>query len=154
MTPYDKIINLLEANGINYQEFNHAPIYTTEDSSKVHGLSLAEGAKSMLVKSQGQFLLVVLSGSKRLDSKKLKQVLETRDLRFATPAEVNQQMGCMIGACYPFGSICQLMTFIDKSLINQASISLNPGIHHKSLRLDLIDYLRVESPFQVDVAAH
>ena len=154
MKPYDKIIELLQFNGIFYQEFRHDPVYSTEDAAKIRGLSLDEGAKSLLIKAKNEFVLVVLSGSKKLDSKKLKKSLGVRELRFATPAEVNQQMGCLVGACYPFGSLCQLQTYVDKSLINQSNISLNPGVHHKSLRIELIDFLQIESPLQVDIAAN
>src|SRR5436189_117970 len=116
MRPYEQIIVKLKEQGIDYKEFDHEPVYTSEDAAKIRGLSLDEGAKSLLLKAKENFVLVVLAGSKKLDSKKLKKLLGVKDLRFASPAEVQEQMNCMIGSCYPFGSLNGLNTYIDQSL--------------------------------------
>lgn len=152
MNPYEDIIGVLRANSINFEELDHEPVYTSEDAAKVRGLSVEAGAKSLLFKAKDKFVLVVLSGSKRVDSKKLKRLLAVKEIRFATPAEVNNKMGCIVGACYPFGSIAHLQTYLDKSLLNQSSISFNPGIHNKSIKIKLSDYLAVENPHKVDIS--
>ena len=78
--------------------------------------------------------------------------LGIKKFRFATPDEVNEKMLCNVGACYPFGSIVKLDTYIDKSLLNQSYISFNPGRHDKSIKMDLKDYLMIEDPKQLDVS--
>jgi len=83
MRPYDKITELLRAHHINYQELDHEPVYTSQEAARIRGLSLDEGAKSLLLKTKHKFVLVVLAGSKKLDSKKLKNILSVKDLRFA-----------------------------------------------------------------------
>ena len=153
MSSYEAITSLLNANSVNYQELDHDPVYTTEDAAKIPGLTLESGAKSMLLKTKNKFILIVMSGSKKLDSKKLKKALGVKEIRFATPAEVKDQMGCIVGACYPFGSIANLETYLDKSLLDQSSISINPGLHDKSLILKLSDFVLVEKPQIVDVSA-
>ncbi len=152
MNPYESIIGVLKANSIDYLEIDHDPVYTSVEAAKVRGLSLDEGAKSLLLKAKDKFILVVLSGSKKLDSKKLKKVLGVKDIRFASPAEVKDKMGCVVGACYPFGSVVQLETYLDNSLLAQSNISFNPGLHHKSVKIKLSDYLLVEKPLRVDVS--
>ena len=93
-----------------------------------------------------------MPGSKKLESKKLKLILGTKKLRFAAPEEVKEIMHCEIGACYPFGSIIGLDTYMDNSLKNQSKISFNPGLHHKSIMVKLSDYLSVENPKILDIA--
>lgn len=73
-------------------------------------------------------------------------------MRFATVNEVKEIMGCEVGACYPFGSIVHLDTYVDNSLLKQTSISLNPGAHNKSIQLKLSDYLMLENPKKLDVS--
>ena len=152
MNPYEDIINLLKNKNVQYEEFDHDPVYTSEEAGKIDGLSLEEGAKSLLLKAKDIFVLVVLSGDKKLDSKKLKKTLGIKDLRFATPAEVKDKMGCIIGACYPFGSVVGLKTYLDGSFATQQNISFNPGLHHKSVKIKLSDYLALEKPERVDVS--
>ncbi len=153
MHPYEEIVKALKAKSIHYVELDHDPVYTSEEAANIRGLSLDEGAKSLLLKTKDKFVLVVLSGSKKLDSKKLKKYLGVKDIRFASPAEVNDKLGCIVGACYPFGSIVGVETYVDKSLTTQSNISFNPGLHHKSIKISLSDYLVVENPTPVDVSS-
>jgi Ala-tRNA(Pro) deacylase len=153
MIPYEAIIGLLKAKSIKFEELNHEPVYTSEQAARVRGLSLDSGAKSLLLKSKDHFVLVVVSGGKKIDSKKLKIALGTKKLRFATPAEVKDEMKCEVGACYPFGSIVKLDTYLDSSLLSQKHISFNPGVHNKSIKLKLNDYLLIEKPSLLDVSA-
>ncbi|MCL5438495.1 MAG: NUDIX domain-containing protein [Patescibacteria group bacterium] len=141
--PYQTIINLLEANKIAFELIEHEPVYTSEQAAKVRGLSLKEGAKSLLLKAGDGFVLAVLPGNRKLDSKKLKNLLKVKDLRFATSEEVKKTMGCEIGACYPIGVIIGLKPFIDSSFLNTEIISFNPGVHAKSIKMNLRDFLKL-----------
>ncbi|MGD0284723.1 MAG: YbaK/EbsC family protein [Candidatus Saccharimonadales bacterium] len=152
MNPYESIINTLKTYSVNYSELEHEPVYTSEQAAKVRGLSIDTGAKSLLLKANDNYYLVVLSGSKKIDSKKFKMAIGIKKFRFATPDEVKEKMLCNIGACYPFGSIVKLDTYIDKSLIGQSIISFNPGRHDKSIKMDLKDYMMIENPKQIDIS--
>lgn len=152
MNPYESIINLLQINSTKFDELNHEPVYTSEQAAKVRGLSLDVGAKSLLLKANDYFVLIVLPGSKKIDSKKLKSALGIKKLRFATPQEVKDIMACEIGSCYPFGSIVGLNTYLDYSLLKQHLISFNPGVHDKSIQIKLSDYLILEHPKKLDIS--
>ena len=152
MDPYQKITYILSGNNVQYKEYNHKPIFTLEESSKINGLNINSGAKSLLLRSKNDYYLIVLPGSKRLDSKKLKQKIGTKDLRFASPAEVYEVLGCIVGACYPFGSFANLRTIIDTAYLDITDITFNPGIHTKTISMPLLDYLRIENPEQYSVS--
>jgi Ala-tRNA(Pro) deacylase len=149
--PYLKIKELLNANKIQYEEFEHEPVYTSEQAAKVRNYPIDSGAKSLLLKSRSEFLLAVLPGGKRLDSKKFKEVAGIGDFRFALPEEVKEIMGCEIGACYPFGNIIEVKTFVDKSLLANEHIIFNPGVHDKSIKIKVEDYLIVCNPNILEV---
>jgi len=153
MNPYEKILGVLNTNSVKYQVLDHEPVYTSEDAARVRGLSMESGAKSLLLKTKDNFILVVISGSKKIDSKKLKMLLGVKEVRFATPDEVEVKMGCKVGACYPLGSIASLKTYLDSSLLSQPKISFNPGVHNKSIKLKLNDYITLEDPEIIDTSA-
>ncbi|MDO8460905.1 MAG: YbaK/EbsC family protein [bacterium] len=144
--PYESIISVLKSNNITYEELEHEPVYTSEQAARIRGLSLREGAKSLLLKTKDRFVLAVLPGDKRLDSKKLKKKLSVKDLRFATPDEVKEIMGCEIGACYPFGNIIGIKPIVDQILAKNAFISFNPAVHNKSIKMKWIDYKNLVNP--------
>ena len=149
---YEKIINLLKTNNIPYKETKHEPVYTSEQASKVRGISISQGAKSLLLKCGNDFILAVLSGDRRLDSKKLKNILKIKNLRFALPEEVQDKMGCDIGACYPFGNLIELPTYVDNLLSKNDIISFNPGLHTHSIEIKWQDFYSVVKPNMVDIS--
>lgn len=149
--PYEKITQLLQEQGIAFEKIEHEPVYTSEQAAAVRGISLDAGAKSLLFKTKQGFVLAVLPGSKRVDSKKLKKILHAKDIRFATPEEVKEHMGCEIGSCYPLGVIAGLRTLVDESLGQNTVISFNPGRHDMSFKIRYADYQTLASPEVVDV---
>lgn len=152
-SPYDAIVRLLDDAHITYETLTHDPVYTSEQAAAVRGLSLQQGAKSMLFKAKnGGFVLVVLPGDRRVSSRLLKQALQAKDVRLASPAEVSEQMGCAIGACYPFGNVAGLRTLVDKSLEQNEVISFNPGRHDVSIKLPYADYVRLSKPEVVEIS--
>jgi len=150
--PYDKIIKLLEDKKVSYILSGHDPVYTSEQASRARGEPMDKGAKSLLVKTEGDFILAVLPGSKQLDSKKLRDLLGVKKMRFATPEEVKEVMGCEIGACYPIGSVAGIKTIVDNSLSDNGSICLNPGVHNKTIEIKWADYKSVTDFETADIS--
>lgn len=151
MSPYIKITFFLKHAGIEYEELEHEPVFTSEQAAQVRGISLTQGAKSLLIKAKDEFVLVILPGDKRLDTKKLKTLLGIKDMRFAKPEEVVEIMGCEIGACYPFGNLINVKMIIDKSLSENEIISFNPGVHNKSIKIKWQDYKSNVNPLMVNI---
>lgn len=66
---------------------------TSEEAATVRGVSLASGAKAMLIKDSGKtltlegvpFYLAVMSASTRFSSKQFKKIINCKNIRFATP---------------------------------------------------------------------
>lgn len=150
--PYEAILRLLDEAHIAYEKFEHEPVHTSEEAAAVRGVSMSQASKALLFKTkEGNFVLVVLPGDKRADSRKLKDLLQTKSIRFATPEEVVEQMGCKIGSCYPLGIIAGLRTLVDKSLGENESIFFNPGRHDVSIKMPYADYVRIARPDMVTI---
>ena len=151
--PYEAIIRLLDETHTNYEKFEHEPVFTSEEAAAVRGVSMSHAAKSLLFKTkEDDFVLVVLPGDKRADSRKLKDYLHTKSIRFVTPEEVIEQMGCQTGACYPLGVVASLRTLVDRSLGHNDAIFFNPGRHDVSIKMSYRDYEKLAVPELVNVA--
>ena len=83
MEVFEKIKKILDEKKIKYSAKHHEPVYTSEQAASVRGDSLKQGAKAMIVKTDSDFVLAVLSAEKRIDSKKLKKVLKSKNTSFA-----------------------------------------------------------------------
>ena len=69
---FEAIEKLLSSNNIQYKKLTHKPTKTSEESAQVRGVSLASGAKAMLIKQEKDsiFVLLVLSAARKLSSPK------------------------------------------------------------------------------------
>jgi Ala-tRNA(Pro) deacylase len=141
--PLEMIQELLDQESVEYELLEHDPVHTSEEAAQVRGGSPQTGAKSLLLKSEAGFLTVVLQGDARLDNKKVtKHLGVSRNPRFATPEEVQQQMGCQVGACYPLAHLAGLRTIIDHPFTQQEYMSFNPGVHDKTITMPMRDYMK------------
>ena len=151
--PYDAIIQLLDEAHCTYEKIEHEPVFTSEEAAAIRGVNMSQAAKSLLFKTkENNFVLVVLPGDKRADSRKLKACLGTKSIRFATPEEVEEHMGCKIGSCYPLGAIAGLTTLVDESLGQNKEIFFNPGRHDISIHMAYADYIALSRPKVIDIA--
>src|SRR3989338_8260014 len=103
MSLFQKIRDFLNQHQIPYTIIEHLPTPTSEDSARLRGEPLKIGAKALVLKTDDSFLMAVIPADRQLDTKKLKKLLHTRNLRFATPDELREKTGCEKGAVPPFG---------------------------------------------------
>ena len=91
-------------------------------------------------------LVIHFGHSKKIDSKKVKQMLGVESLRFATPEEVTELTGCVPGGVPPFANIFGLDLIVDKTIPMNEFMAFNAGERTKSLKLRTEDYLKLLTP--------
>jgi len=69
----------------------------------VRGTPLEAGAKALVVRAENRFVHCVLPAHLKADNARLRALVGTRTLRFATPDELLTLTGCAPGAVPPFG---------------------------------------------------
>ena len=124
MSVFEDIKNLLEKADVEFQVIEHAPVYTSEDASKIRDTSLAIGAKSLIWYADKSPILAVVPGNKKLNLKKFKQAFGFKDLRFATPEEVEGLTGLKIGSIPPIGKLLGLTSYFDASFLHDSEVVL------------------------------
>jgi len=165
-----KIKDLLEDRQVPYDYFEHEPVRTSEEASRIRpGYSLKQGAKALIVKvylkgsdgftsisdstkSDGQgpkedFVMLVIPGDAKFDGKKVKKLLNAKDLRFATEEEVgNLTGGVQVGGVPPFGSLFGLATYMDPQILQSDKIIFNAGDRRVSVAISSSDYVSFVKP--------
>src|SRR4029079_4150391 len=140
----DRLRTFLQKGGIPFQETTHAPVFTSEEAAAVRGAPLASGAKALVIKAGDTFHLLVIPADRKLESKRAKQALGVKDLRFASKEELFERTGLQPGSVPPFGSLFGLTTWVDPALAEQPRINFNAGEHTVSISMSWDDFLRVE----------
>src|SRR5262244_610339 len=95
----------LRQHGVAFTVLRHEPVFTSEQAAAVRGTSLASGAKALVLKAGDTFLMAVLPADRKLDSRKAREALGVKGLRFASKEEVEQLTGLQPGSIPPFGSL-------------------------------------------------
>jgi Cys-tRNA(Pro) deacylase len=100
---------------VTIKEFE-ATTRTAEDAAKAIGCTVAQIVKSLLFVVDGQPTMALVSGSNRLDEKKLAALcgVSRKKVKRAEADTARESTGFAIGGVPPFGHITQLPTYIDR----------------------------------------
>lgn len=152
----NKILDQLKKNDYWYETFEHEPVRTSEEAASVRtGYSLNQGAKAMIVRikkssTDKKLVMLVVPGNTRFDERKVKEIFEAKDIRFATEEEVgNITGGVLPGGVPPFGNLFGLETVVDPKILESEKIIFNAGDKRFSIAIKSKDYVEAVQP-QID----
>lgn len=153
-----QIIDLLKKHSVWFELFEHAPVRTSEEAASIrNGYTLQQGAKALIIKIktpdiQKKYVMLVTPGDKRFTNRKVKQLLNAKDLRFATEEEVLELTGgVQPGGVPPFGNLFNLEVFVDPSLLQNEKIIFNAGDKSISIGMKSDDFLTLVVPQIVEI---
>ncbi len=131
-----KILNFLDKSKIKYEVLKHKTVYTAFDKAKTLRVKENIIGKTLIVKADKDYLLVLIPANKNLDKNKLKKSAKKKSLDFVREAWIKKNIrGVKFGSIPPLGLIWKLPTFIDKSLLKSPKIIINSGDYNFSLKL-------------------
>ena len=155
-----QITELLKTNSVWFETFEHEAVTTSEEAAKVRPeYSLSQGTKAIVVKAEKRrgenvFIMLVLPGNLRLDSKKIKVALNLRNFRFATQKEIAEiTQGIQLGGVPPFGNLFfkPVAVYVDKKMFGNEKIIFNAGDRCFSVAMNSEDYRRLVCPLEVNI---
>src|SRR5687768_3415232 len=95
-TTHNKLLAKLHA--VPHRLVQHTAASTSREAAIIRGSALEQGAKALVLRSKGSFLLFVTSAATTADAKLLKAALKLKSLSFASEAEVWELAGLRKGA--------------------------------------------------------
>lgn len=153
----EKIKKMLLENQCWFECFEHEPVRTSEEASKVRtGYTLKQGAKVLIVrvksKNESSFVMLVFPADLRFDKNKVKALLDVKDIRFATEEEVSTiTQGVEVGGVPPFGNLFGLEVYVDPKLFDNEKIIFNAGDRRFSIAMVSSDYQKLVNPLVKDI---
>ena len=131
----DKVVQHARELGLEpeVQRFDDAP-GSVEDAARAVGCNLEEVAGTMLFVCDGEPVVCVVSGQRRVDPDKLAEVRDCAEVREAGADEVRAATGCPLGAVTPVGH--GLAVVVEAALLRQRRIWLAAGDPHSYIGLD------------------
>jgi Ala-tRNA(Pro) deacylase len=148
----EQITSLLQRHDCWFEEFTHEPVRTSEEAAELReGYTLQQGAKAIIIRAKipnagKKFVMLVMPADQKFDSAKVKLLLHSKDLRFATEDEVAEVTGGIKpGGVPPFGNLFGLEVVGDETLYRNEKIIFNAG-RTTSIGMLSADYKRLVQP--------
>jgi Ala-tRNA(Pro) deacylase len=155
MTISPKIKQFLEKENIKYEIAEHPLAYT---ASEVAGLQHVPGkkmVKSVIVKSDGNFVMCVLPVIHRVDFAKLKKATGAKTVELADEEEIASLFPDYdVGAEPPFGQLYGLSVIADIILEEDEEIIFNAGTHTDVVKMKFSDYKKIVKPTLANIGSH
>ena len=140
----------LSGEGVQFEELQHAPTRTSEESAVARGEPLSNGGKALLLKVDDAFGLFVLPADRRLNSRAIRDELGARRTRFASAEELMELTGLVPGSVPPFGEpLLPFRLHLDAKIPENERIAFNAGSLEHSFLMSVEDYLRAAKPPEV-----
>ena len=145
-------LEFLDKQGVDFEVKHHQEYFTAQEEAAAQHVSGSMFAKTVVVKTREDYVLLVLAASYRVDLDLVSDMLgeevelaQERDLKELFP-------DCELGAEPPFGSHYGLRTLVDEHLAQQQRIAGRACNHAEVIILAYEDYARIEKPRVVRLA--
>lgn len=107
--------------------------HTADLAAQALGVESAQIAKTLVFLADGQPLLVVTCGDKKIDTKKLGKVVGVKKVRFADAVTVADATGFPPGGVSPIGLANNIPLYLDQSLWKYAIVYAAAGTANSAL---------------------
>ena len=155
-----KLLNYLEKNKIKFELIEHRIVYTAWDLVQtLHLKTPAEVVKTLIVKIDKDYVLVLLPSNKNLDKGKFKKAVNqwrkkqelkaVKKIDFAKEAWMKKNIKTgKLGAVPPFGKLLGMPVFADNAVLKPLKVIINAGDYGVSLKIETKDLIKLEEPIR------
>ena len=109
---------------VTFDESTH----TAEDAARAVGAEVGQIVKSLVFVADGAPILVLASGSNRVDVERVRQELGVGEVRRADGDEARSATGFAIGGVPPFGHARTLTVLLDRDLLGHERVWAAAGL--------------------------
>lgn len=141
----------LEKNNIWHEFLIRGDMKRADSAAKSAGIKVDDIAKSLLFKVGNDFWLVIIQGSRKVSTKKLRILLEEENVCLASPEEVLDITGFPVGAVPPIGLKNKVKCIMDKDVSAKEKVWAGGGAADRLVHLKVEDIVNYSKPRIEDV---
>lgn len=137
-----KVKNYLDKQKLKYEIVSHRTVFTVYDLAQTLKIKMNGIVKTLLVKADKDYHLVLLSANRRLDLNALKKTLKAKKVSIANEKDMTTKFKTKPGAMTSFATLHKVPVVIDKSLLKAEKMLFGAGSFTESIRMKMKDYLK------------
>lgn len=145
-----KLVKYLDDHGIDHEILEHKVVYTAIDAANTLKTEMSKIAKSLLIKADKDYYLVILPADHNLDFEKLKKTigqLKTKEVKtIKIPGEkiMEEALKIKAGALTAFGKLHKLPVIMDKKMEKAKKAVFSSGSLNHSIEMAVKDFIKAE----------
>ena len=141
-----KLLQILEGHKIEYNIYDHPPLYSVKDSIKMRGTIKGAHTKNLFLKNKkNKFYLFSCLENTIIDLKLLKQNLNLGNISFAKENYLKKILGLNPGSVSPFGLLNDTNNmvdfYLDKKLTKYDLINFHPLENTSTITISLKKFI-------------
>ena len=137
-------INYLIENNIQFELFRHTQkIDSLFIAAEQRGQTVDQVLRSILFRNKDRnFFMVITTGNRRINWKKLRDYLGVKRTTLATEDEVLSETGYRIGTVNPFHLKPEIKVYINEICLDQSIVSIGSGIPGTAIILSIDNLIK------------
>ena len=145
-----KVIAYLEKAGVPHKVLQHKTVYTAYDAAQTMGKKINEIAKSLLVKADKDYYVVLVPADQNVDFDKLGKYVtklkgkEVKIVKIPGEKIMSDLLRLKNETMSAFGSLHKLPVLADKNLAKLKKVIFSSGSLNHSVEMNIRDYLNLE----------
>lgn len=141
-----KVQTYLKKLKIKHQVVEHKTVFTVYDLAQTLKIKMNTIVKTLLIKADAEYRLVLLPAHRRLNLEALKKLLGAKRVIIAKESDMTREMKVKPGALTPFGKLHKLGVVVDKGLLKSQRALFGAGSFTESIQMKIKDFLKLEEP--------
>lgn len=125
--------------------------HTAQDAARAIGCEVAQIVKSLVFLAAGDPVVVLVSGTDRVDEAKLAAVRGAYSARRATANEAREATGFVVGGVPPFGHRVPIPVVVDDALLRHEVVWAAAGLPDAVFPISPADLVRLSGATEADV---
>lgn len=151
----ENVRSLLEKKEVEFKIIPHNGIHgkQTAVAAEIHGVGIESILKTLIFKCKNKtYVCATITGSQKVDLKKLRDVVGAKIDRLATPAEIEALTGHPVGGVPPVGLPKNIPFVVDREVGKQEWVFSSAGSPYVGLKMHSKDLLRITNAKIADIA--
>jgi Cys-tRNA(Pro) deacylase len=142
----------LRQEGVWFRILDKPSTIHTADASKVTGVSLEHITKSLVFRADGQPILAVIPGDRRVDSSRLAEAVGAKKVQLVPFEEAQKFSGYPPGGTPPIHHVNIVKVVFDRELTRFDTIYGGGGSRNKLVELKVQDALKLTGGIVADIS--
>jgi prolyl-tRNA editing enzyme YbaK/EbsC (Cys-tRNA(Pro) deacylase) len=124
---------------------------TAKDAAISLNCEVGAIVKSLLLRTEGNFILCLVAGDKRCSLNKVKKILNMKDVSMADAEQVKNQTGFSIGGVSPVAHLNKIKILIDSSFSRYENVYAAAGHPNSIFKISYKQLIKLTEGIEKDI---